>query len=158
MPISATGDKRSRGNERGFTLVELMIVLALFGLMSAVVILAMPDPRGRIRHDAERFAARVLAVRDRAIIDGRDTRVMIDPLGYDFAERRGEKWQPINAKPFEGAQWEQGTRITVGRDGRGAIMFDNTGLASEAIAVELRREGAAIAVQISQNGAVRVGN
>lgn len=147
-----------RGNERGFTLVELMIVLALFGLMSAMVVLAMPDPRGSIHRDAERFAARVLAARDRAIIDGRDTQLTIDPLGYGFAERRGGKWQSINGKPFERRDWEQGTRISLGRDVRGTVLFDNTGLASEAIAVTLRREGETIAVQIGQNGAVRVGN
>ena len=41
-------------------------MLAILGLMSAAVVLALPDPRGSLRSEAERFAAleaRVLAVR-----------------------------------------------------------------------------------------------
>jgi general secretion pathway protein H len=55
MPISATGRAR---RQSGFTLVELLIVLTIVGLMSAAVVIAMPDQRGSLVSEAERFAAR----------------------------------------------------------------------------------------------------
>ena len=55
-------------NVRGFTLVELMVVLALVGLAAAAVVLTMPPPDGGTRSEATRFAARVAALRDRAAV------------------------------------------------------------------------------------------
>ena len=48
-------------NGNGFTLLELMVVLTIIGFISAAVVLAIPDPRGRVIEDADRFAARVAA-------------------------------------------------------------------------------------------------
>lgn len=144
-------------HEKGFTLVELMIVLALFGLMSAIVVVAMPDPRGRLRTDAERLAARILTVRDEAMIEGRDMRVLLDPLGYSFEARSGGAWAPLDQRALGRTEWAQGTRLAIGRDARGSVTFDSTGLASEAMAVRLFRSGEAVTVRIGQNGAVRVG-
>src|SRR3546814_5608146 len=60
--------------QSGFTLVELMVVVAIIGFVSAAVVLAMPDPRGRVIDDADRFAARVAAARDEAVITARPMR------------------------------------------------------------------------------------
>lgn len=151
MPISATG-----GNEQGFTLVELMIVLAIVGLMSAVVIMTMPDPRGRLVSEAERFAARVQVARDGAIIDGHEMSLTIDPLGYGFEERRRGEWRPVQQRALARADWPQGTRVAVGRDSRKTIIFDTTGLTSEPAIVQLRREGEQVEIAIGQDGTVNV--
>ena len=84
MPISATGV------ERGFTLVELLVVMAIIALAGAAVMVAMPDPRGELRQGAERFAAKMKAARDRAVIEGRDQVVWVSPSGYTF--ERAESW------------------------------------------------------------------
>lgn len=154
MPISVTGAK----DEQGFTLVELMIVLVIIGLMSAVVILTMPDPRGRLTTEAERFAARVQVARDGAVIDGRELSLTVDPLGYGFEERRRGEWRPVQERALARADWPQGTRVAIGRDARKTIIFDTTGLASEAATVTLRREGEQVAIAIGQDGTINVGS
>ena len=61
MPTSVAGSKLTSRNA-GFTLIELMIVVTIIGLASAVVVLALPDPRGRLRDEAAQFAARAMLV------------------------------------------------------------------------------------------------
>ncbi len=153
MPTLATGS-----NEQGFTLIELMVVVTIIALTSAVVIFAIPDPRGRIVDEAERFAARTLAARDDAIVQSRDTRVLITPAGYGVERRRRGAWEAITDKPFKQARWVQGTSVMMSESGREAITFDATGTPSSPATVTLIREDAKATITVSGNGAIRVGS
>src|SRR6185503_10002070 len=74
---------------KGFTLVELMVVIVIVGLAAAAVVLALPERGGSLHAEAERFAARAKAARDDAILDSRAASVAIGPCGYDVVVRRG---------------------------------------------------------------------
>jgi len=152
MPTSATG----ADTEQGFTLVELMIVLVIIGLMSAVVVMVMPDPRGKLIHEAERLAARTKVARDGAVIDGHETSLVVDPLGYGFEERRRGAWRPVAQRSLGRTAWSQGTGIAIGRETRKTIVFDTTGLVSEPVTVQLRRDGERVGVAIGLDGDIRV--
>ena len=89
MPISVAGNN---ARERGFTLIELMIVIAIVGLASAVVVLALPDPRGRLTDEAARFAARTRAAHDLAVVGARPISVWVSEGGYGFDERQDGGW------------------------------------------------------------------
>ena len=154
MPISATGSSR----EGGFTLIELMVVVTIIALASAVVVFAIPDPRGRVIDEAERFAARTLAARDYAIVQGRDVRVAITASGYSVERRRRGQWQAMTEKPFGPMVWAPGTGVEIGASGREAITFDATGAPASPATVTLVRDNARATVTISGNGVIRVGS
>ncbi|WP_240047406.1 GspH/FimT family pseudopilin [Sphingomonas panacisoli] len=143
--------------QQGFTLIELMIVIAIVALATAAVVLVIPDPRGRIRDDAERFASRTRAAHDAAIVTARPVSVWVTPGGYGFDERAGGRWVALSDK-LRVVQWTNGIQaVSSGTGGRDRVVFDPTGMADRPLAVELRRDGQSMRVFVGINGAVRVG-
>jgi general secretion pathway protein H len=150
------GRNRTTG-EGGFTLLELMVVLTIIGFISAAVVLAIPDPRGRVVEDADRFAARVAAARDEAVVTARPMGVWVSASGYGFQMRDGDAWAPLDGKPFATTDWKSGTRALVGKDGRQQIAFDGAGLPTDPMTVRLAREGVRVSVTVDMAGKVTVG-
>ena len=138
----------SRSAQQGFTLLELMVVLTIIGFISAAVVLAIPDPRGRVIEDA---------ARDEAVVTARPVGLWVSASGYGFQRREGGQWSPIEEKPFVTTNWRAGTRAQVGKDGRLQIGFDGTGLPTDPIVVTLAREGERVSVTIDMAGKVMVG-
>lgn len=153
----ACAGARSQTCERGFTLLELMVVLTIIGFISAAVVLAIPDPRGRVVEDADRFAARVAAARDEAVVTARPMGLWVSASGYGFQRREGGQWVAVEEKPFVTANWKGGTRALVGKDGRQQIGFDGTGLPTDPLTVTLAREGERVSVTVDMAGKVTVG-
>jgi general secretion pathway protein H len=145
-----------RSAEHGFTLVEMMVVLVIMGLASATVLLAMPDPRGDLRADGERFAARAKAAQDAAIIEAREMALWVNGSGYGFERRERGQWVPVSDRPFRQEAWPEGATVSAGAGGSGRTAFDTTGLA-EPLNVTLSRDGASIAITIGADGSIHVG-
>ena len=150
-------NKVSRPGERGFTLVELMLVIVIIGLMSATVVLTIPDQRGRVMNDAERFAARALAARDNAVLQSRPMSLWVSASGYGFSERTRGQWLEMRDKPFDPANWREGTTAIVGQAGRERLYFDSTGLASQPLTIRLVRGGQQVSINIGLDGKVEIG-
>ncbi|HEX7874009.1 MAG TPA: GspH/FimT family pseudopilin [Sphingobium sp.] len=143
-----------RSAENGFTLVELMVVLVIIGLMSGAVLLTMGDPRGGLSDDADRFAGRVRAARDRAVILARPVALWVSPTGYGFEERREGRWMPLDQKPLTSTDWRSGTSASAGEQANTRLWFDTIGRADQPMTFTLIRNGRSLAVSVGLDGTV----
>lgn len=111
--------------QAGFTLVELVVVMAIIGITSAALVLTLPGSDTHVRRAAETLAAQAAAARDQAILTG----------------------QPASFTPTAPAG------ITLTSDPAGPIAFDPTGLATPA-RLSLASGDAAATVTIDAVGGV----
>lgn len=148
----------SRLARNGFTLVELMVVVAVMGLLAGAVVLTVGAPGSGPTESATRFAVRLAAARDEAILTGRPISSWVSPSGYGFDRYGDGHWEPMTDKPFEGDDWDEGTQVAFASDagGRARVRFDSLGLADSQFALRVTRDGRAATVRIAPTGEVTV--
>ena len=152
MLTLATGADR-RG-EAGFTLVELMVVLAIVGLTTGAVLLTTTDGRPSVAREAERFGARLIRAREEAVLSNRAVDVALSSRGYSFRTRDAGGWRPLSEAPFGPVDWAADTAMVDETRG-GRIAFDGTG-ASMPAAILLTRGDRRTRVTVDSAGNVRV--
>jgi len=147
---------QAQKGEGGFTLIELMVVLFIIGLVAGAVVLALPGDSAALSEDADRFAARVAAARDEAVVGARPIAVWIAPSGYGFDARQDRQWVPLNSRSLANRDWKPGTLAQIeggaapspalpGTDPAEAqnaparFWFDSTGLPNAPVEVLLSR-------------------
>lgn len=161
-PTSATGRARGaiarclsgrRACRAGFTLVELLMTVAIIGLAAGAVVLSVPDPRPSVAEDAERFAARLSRAREEAVLTNRPVAVETTAAGYDFSSFDGAEWSPLTDGPFGPEPWSDGLTVSPAESVR--LVFDPTGVAEPATVI-LSRDGQASRVQVDGAGEVTI--
>lgn len=161
MVTSKPGSVLVASPERGFTLVELMVVIAIIGLGVGAVIFALPGPDRTLYADADRFAARVAAARDMAVVGGQPVALWVSPSGYGFEQRIDRKWQPMTARGIARDNWRDGTvavmpDAAVSSAAMQRLAFDNSGLPNKAMTVQLRNADILAAISVNDLGEVSV--
>ncbi|MDI1326785.1 MAG: GspH/FimT family pseudopilin [Brevundimonas sp.] len=135
----------------GFTLVELLMVVAILGLAAGAVVLAVPDPRPAVGVEAERFAARLSRARDEAVLSNRPVAVEVTPTGYAFTVFDGRAWSALSDGPFGSEAWQPETAVSPVEGAR--FVFDPTGVAEPAT-LTLSRDGKGRTVTVDGAGEV----
>jgi general secretion pathway protein H len=152
-PTSATGRPDRRVDRAGFTLVELLMTVAIIGLAAGAVVLSVPDPRPSVAEDAERFAARLSRAREEAVLSNRPVAVETTAAGYGFSSFDGADWRALDEGPFGSERWSDG--VSVSPAGPTRVVFDPTGVAEPAT-VTLSRDGRASRVEVDGAGEVTI--
>jgi general secretion pathway protein H len=151
----AASDRVASGSAKemraGFTLVELLMVVAILGLAAGAVVLAVPDPRPAVGAETERFAARLVRAREEAVLSNRPVAVEVTPTGYAFAVFDGRAWSALSDGPFGPESWQAGTTVAPAEAAR--FVFDPTGVAEPAT-LTLSRDGKGKTVTVDGAGEV----
>lgn len=170
-PSKSSPSKPGEDLDNGFTLIELMVVLFIIGLVAGAVVLSLPGDSAALSEDADRFAARVAAARDEAVVSARPIAVWIAPSGYGFDARQDRQWVPLNARTLANRDWKPGTIARIEGEAaetavppradpatevpsRARFWFDSTGLPNMPVTVLLSRGANSDRIVISATGEV----
>ena len=145
----------------GFTLVELLVVLAVLALATTLVILALPGESVILRNETGRLAAHIVVLRDAAVIEGRPAAVWITPTGYGFERRTRTGWQAMPGRAFAPHDWPPGVSVSLSderSDARsyGRIAFASVGTPNQSVTINLSGDTDRFTIAIGSSGQVSV--
>ncbi len=136
--------------EAGFSLIEMMVVLAIVSLAAGLVVVSAPGPSGQLAQETDRLIRGLVAARDLALIENRTVIVEVSETGY--AMRVASRIGPV--REVEVTLWNERTTVA-SADGRmpAVIAFDPVGI-TEPASFTLFNEGAKDGVVIDPSGRI----
>jgi general secretion pathway protein H len=99
---------------RGFTLLELMIVIVLIGVLLGMVSLASGvSPARQARQEADALAGVIRQLRERAVLEGQEHGVRLSVDGYRAMRLGVRGWEPVSVLN----RWPPNLRLRLKHDG-----------------------------------------
>ncbi len=132
-------------NKRGFTLIEILVVLVIMGLLASTVVLRMPGGEAPLTEQAHRFAARATMAAQESVVTGMPMGLSVSGEGYAFYRFRGGEWVELKGDRYFGPEtWSGGGVVSVQRDGnrlgrvetdekapyKPTVLFESTGFST----------------------------
>ncbi|MEL6686550.1 MAG: prepilin-type N-terminal cleavage/methylation domain-containing protein [Pseudomonadota bacterium] len=111
MPILATGNK-TPSSDAGFSLTELLAVLAILSLMVGAVVLNLPAPRSDADRQSELMAAQMTQFLEQGSLRGEMRALGLDETGFTLFRHDGLKWVVADER-----DWPEDSRIVLEENG-----------------------------------------
>ncbi|WP_020400955.1 prepilin-type N-terminal cleavage/methylation domain-containing protein [Kordiimonas gwangyangensis] len=159
---------RALSSDKGFSLVEIMVVMAIMGLMASAVVLAMPSKDDRLERALSGTRSYMTALGRTAVTTGRAVGLRFDDSGYTPLVLKGGVWVADSTLVGRARTWDGASLVGVELDGaavslelkRGEVLrphvwFLPTGEAAS-FKLSLEVEGERGSVQGSGTGAIEV--
>jgi general secretion pathway protein H len=141
-------------DSRGFTLLELLVVLVIAAIMTAMISMAVASAPGRdLRFEAERLSQLLALAREEAQVRGKAIRFETSVESYRFLSLLDREWQPIPNEPdLRERRWEAPTQVSLQRrDDRAFIEFGRDSVDSP-FKMSLARDGVQVVIQANGLG------
>lgn len=115
MTTSATGTSNNVRN-RGFTLVEVMVTMAVIGMLALTVSFVVPDQRDdSVEENARVLYERINYAREFALVRSAILGLRVDNNGtsYRFLQFTDGRWQEVNQRGLRTAQLDEQVSLTI---------------------------------------------
>ena len=140
--------------QAGYSLVEVMVVLAVVALLAGAAALTLPSGTPAAQRAADRLALDLMRAERAAITSGDFIGLTVTGEGYAFTRFDGEAWQSGEPGGLRAVRLGDEVRLLTDAEGAPAYWFDPTGVNGEARFV-LDDGEHRVAVAFA-NGAVRI--
>jgi general secretion pathway protein H len=90
--------------QRGFTLLEMMLVLLLLGIGTWLVIGQMPSTSYRAERESQRLAERLERLTYQATLEGRTFGLLVEPGRWQFKHWHTQGWRDLALPQGAGGQ------------------------------------------------------
>ncbi|MDZ7686483.1 MAG: type II secretion system minor pseudopilin GspH [Gammaproteobacteria bacterium] len=100
-----TGNFRARRGSKGFTLIEILVVMFIVSIMTGIAVANMPTfvQTGEFDTEARRLMTLIRMVREEAVLQAEEYGLRVSPHGYEFMvyDNRQQSWSVVAQRPFQ---------------------------------------------------------
>jgi len=96
--------------ERGFTLLELLVVLVIIGIITSLAVVRIGNPLAdQLSEESQRFTRLFQLAKEEAILENREYGIGLWYGGYLFFDYEQETWRPVvTDRFFKPREWPAG--------------------------------------------------
>lgn len=113
--------QRRGAGVRGFTLIEVLVVVVILAIVAATVTLTLLGTGGEreLTREAERLRALLAYACERAELTGRPLGLSFERSGYAFSEFGEDGWKRTQDDELRARHWQLPVAVALSRDGVG---------------------------------------
>jgi general secretion pathway protein H len=103
MKLKVIDRAQLRSKQRGFTLIEVMVVVVLIGLMASLVQFNFSGnkPEDKLKHESARFAAIFEVAADYGMLNNIELGLIVKKDSYQFLGYDGTRWTEIPEQDWQ---------------------------------------------------------